>query len=284
MTAGDAAEAVRCARSFLFVPGDRPERFAKALATAADVVILDLEDAVAPEDKSRARGHVADWLAAGRPAMVRINAADSPWHAADLELIRRHRAPVMLPKAESPQQIQRVTDVAPGVPVVPLIETAAAVLALPQLCSAPRVARMAFGSIDFANQIGVDPADRQALLLPRSMLVLASAAAGLPSPIDGVTTSFTDSDAVADDVMHARSLGMGGKLCIHPAQIPTVHTAAMPTPGEVEWAHRVVQSCEGADGSAAAVDGQMIDVPVVARARRILAAASDGAAGVASRV
>jgi citrate lyase subunit beta/citryl-CoA lyase len=274
MTGQYDADAIRSAQSLLFVPGNRPERFEKAVATQADVVILDLEDAVAPDAKDSGRRCVAEWLAAGRPGMVRINAADTRWHGEDVELIRDHRAPVMLAKAESADQIQRLAAVAPEAPVVPLIETATAMLVLPQLCAVPNVTRIAFGSIDFANQIGVDPADRQALLLHRSMMVLASAAAGLPAPIDGVTTTFTDSDAITDDVKHARQLGMRAKLCIHPAQVGVVHAAASPTAEELEWARGVLDASQTSHGSAAAVDGQMVDVPVVERARRILAAAS----------
>jgi citrate lyase subunit beta/citryl-CoA lyase len=276
MIAGDGAGAVRSARSLLFVPGNRPERFGKAVAAHADIVILDLEDAVAAEDKAAARAHASEWFAAGNPGMVRINAADTRWHAEDLELIREHRVPVMVAKAESSEQLQRVTAAAPGVPVVPLIETAAAVLAVMSLGAVPGVVRMAFGSIDLANQIGVDPDDREALLLHRSMLVLGSAAAGLPAPIDGVTTTFTDTAAVANDFAYAKRLGMGAKLCIHPAQIAAVHAAAAPSDTEVTWARKIVESVgasDGSAGSAAAVDGQMIDVPVVERARRILAAA-----------
>ncbi|BCI55910.1 citryl-CoA lyase [Mycolicibacterium litorale] len=206
--------------------------------------------------------------------MVRINAADTAWHAEDLELVGEHRVPVMLAKTESPTHIHRITDVAPGVLVVPLIETAAAVLAVAELCRVPGVVRMAFGSIDFANQIGVDPDDREALLLHRSMLVLGSAAAGLPAPIDGVTTSLTDTAAVADDFDYARKLGMGAKLCIHPAQIAAVRDAAVPSDVEVKWAREVMRSFDLSNGSAAAVNGQMIDIPVVERARRILRAAS----------
>lgn len=273
MSARDETEAIRSARSLLFVPGDRPDRFDKAVCAGPDVVVLDLEDAVAGHDKAAARDHLTRWFAAGNSAMVRINAADTPWHADDLELIREHRPPVMLAKAESAEQIDRVGSV---VPVVPLVETAAAFAALAQLCGATGVVRMAFGSIDFANQIGVDPDDRDALLLHRSMLVLASAAAGLPAPIDGVTTAFRETGSVTADFEYSRRLGMGAKLCIHPAQIAAVHTAAAPTDADVEWAREVIRSFDLSNGSAAAVNGQMIDVPVVERARRILRTASAG--------
>jgi citrate lyase subunit beta/citryl-CoA lyase len=135
---------------------------------------------------------------------------------------------------------------------------------------------VAFGSLDLANQLGVDPDDREALLLHRTMLVLASAAARLVPPIDGVTTSFTQTDSVAADFRYARRLGMGAKLCIHPAQVAAVHAAALPSDADVEWANKILTSVETDDGSAAAVEGQVVDVPVVERARRILAAATRG--------
>ncbi|WNG87949.1 aldolase/citrate lyase family protein [Mycobacterium sp. ITM-2016-00317] len=262
------AETVRAARSLLFVPGSRPERFAKAAAAQPDVVILDLEDAVAPSDKDAARRHVESWLADGNAALVRINAADTRWYEQDLAMVGRLGAATMPAKAERPEHLARLAEVTSGAPVVPLVETAAALAALGPLCAVGAVVRLAFGSIDLANQLGVDPDDREALLTFRSMLVAASAAAGLAAPIDGVTRSFTEPDSVTDDFGYARRLGMGAKLCIHPAQVAAVHAAAAPSAAEVEWAQKVVSAA--GDGSAVALDGQMIDVPVVERARRIL--------------
>lgn len=270
MTGHYDAAAVRTARTLLFVPGDRPERFAKAAAAQPDIVLIDLEDAVAAPDKDSARAHVGQWLSAGNPAMVRINAADTPWHADDLNLVAEHRVPVMLAKAEHPEQLRRIADL--GAPVVALIETAVGFTAVNELCAVPGVARVAFGSVDLANHLGVDPDDREALLLHRSMLVLASAAAGLAPPIDGVTAGFKETEPVADDFRYAKRLGLTAKLCIHPAQVPVVHAAAAPSEAEVAWARKVVAAVlPGA--SAAAVDGQMVDLPVVERARRIVAAA-----------
>ena len=153
-------EVVASARSLLFVPGNRPERFAKAVGTGADVVIVDLEDAVGPGDKDAARNHVADWLAAGNVAMVRINAFGTPWHDADVELVQRFGVPAMLAKAETAEQVARV-----GVPVVPLVETAVGVLNAAAVSAASGVVRTAFGSIDLATELGVSPEDRDALLL-----------------------------------------------------------------------------------------------------------------------
>ena len=262
---------LRSARSLLFVPGDRPERFAKAVAAQPDIVIIDLEDAVAAADKDAARSHTAQWLAAGNRAMVRINAADTPWHDQDVAMVAEHCPAVMLAKAEHPDQIDRITALAPDAPVVPLIETAVGITGVNELCAVPGVARVAFGSIDLANQLGVDPDDREALLLCRSLLVLGSAAAGLAPPIDGVTTSFAETDSVTSDFSYALRLGMGAKLCIHPKQIAAVHAAALPSESDVAWATKVIGSFDDRAG-AAAVEGRMVDVPVVERARRILAA------------
>lgn len=265
---------VRTARSLLFVPGNRPQRFDKAVAAQPDIVIIDLEDAVGAEDKVTAREQTASWLAAGNTAMVRINAAQTPWYEDDLALIAQYRVPVMPAKSETAEQVERITAAAPGAPVVPLIETAAGIAGAAALCAVPGVARVAFGSIDLGNELGVDPENRDALLLHRSLLVLASAAAGLAPPIDGVTTTFTDPEPVVDDFRYARSLGMTAKLCIHPAQVAAVHRAAAPTDSEIVWATEVVAAADSSDGSAVALDGRMVDLPVVERARRILATAA----------
>lgn len=264
-------EEVASARSLLFVPGNRPERFAKAVGAGADVVIVDLEDAVGPSDKVAARDHVADWLVAGNVAMVRINASGTPWHDADVELVQRFAVPAMLAKAESPEQVSRVAGDS-RVPVVPLIETAAGVLNAAAVSAAPGVVRTAFGSIDLATELGVSPEDREALLFARSSLVFGAAAARVAPPIDGVTTALTDPDVLASDVRYATRVGLTGKLCIHPAQVPAVHELLAPSAEDLDWAQRVLAAV-GPDGSATSLDGKMIDTPVIERARRLLASA-----------
>ena len=259
---------IETARTLLFVPGDRPDRFGKAAAAGADVVVLDLEDAVSPAAKTTARGHVLAWLAAGNTAVVRVNATGTRWHAEDVAAVRDHAAAIMVPKAE------RVADLA-GLPaVVALVETAAGIAAARELCATPNVVRAAFGSIDLAAELGVDPTSRTALLHARSALVLAAAAAGCAPPVDGVTTALTDADAVRDDVAHARELGFTGKLCVHPRQIHPVHEALRPSEDELRWARAVVAAA-AADGSAVAVEGKLVDRPVLLRAQRLLAADSD---------
>ena len=263
------SDALSAARTLLFVPGDRPDRFAKAAATGADGVIVDLEDAVAPARKDAARAEVQAWLAGGGTGIVRVNAPGTPWHEDDLRLAAERRIPVVLPKAEDPDVVARVVAAVAGAPVVALIETAAGVLAARAVCGVDGVVRAAFGNVDLAAELGVDHADHTALSHARQSVVLASAAAGAAPPIDGVTTAIGDDEALRDDVRHAVRLGFTGKLCIHPRQVAVAHGALAPTVEQQEWARRVLAAAP--DGAAAAVDGQMVDAPVLARARRILA-------------
>lgn len=176
----------------------------------------------------------------------------------------------MVPKAEDPHALAELGD---KTPVIALIETARGVLAAPAISSVHGVVRTALGHIDLAAEIGVDPDERPALLLARSTLVMAAAAAGIDSPIDGVTTNMTDSTILESDVLYAKSLGFSGKLCIHPTQIDSARIALTPTAAEVAWAEKVAASLS-VGGGVTSIDGHMIDPPVVARAARILATAT----------
>ena len=261
-------------RSLLFVPGSRPERFDKALAAGADVVIIDLEDAVAPADKLAARESVRAWLRPEHTVVVRINAADTPWFAGDITLCALPGvAAVMLPKAERAETI--ATLVAAGAQgVLPLIESAAGFAALATLAAAPGVQRLVFGSIDFQLDLGLRDAHEDELLYFRSQIVLASRLAGLASPIDGVSTAIDDADLLHTDVQRARRLGFGGKLCIHPKQVAGVHRGFAPSPDELAWAQRVLAAMAAAGGAVIAVDGKMVDKPVLLRAERLVAEAA----------
>lgn len=261
----------------LFVPGDRPDRFAKAQAAGPDAVILDLEDAVAPTAKDRARDGLADGIAAVAPVvplLVRINAAGTGWHAADLRAMRDlPLAGVLLPKAERPDDLARVAE-ATGKPVIALVESAFGLHGIHAL--APAAARIAFGSIDYAADLAMGHS-RDALLLARGQIVLASRLAGLPAPIDGVSVAIGDDGAMANDCAHAVDMGFGGKLLIHPAQIAAARRGFAPPQAEVDWALRVVEAA-GQGGAALRVDGAMVDAPVIARARQIIARAQRGQA------
>ncbi|WP_046113355.1 HpcH/HpaI aldolase/citrate lyase family protein [Aquincola tertiaricarbonis] len=259
------------ARSYLFVPADRPERIAKALGSGADAVIVDLEDAVAPDAKDTARTQLQAWLAGAdaRPVVVRVNAADTAWFAADLALCTHALvAAVMLPKAERMADVQRVA--ALGRPVLPLVETAAGIDQLRAVAAVPGVQRLVFGSVDFQLDLGID-GEGEELLFFRSQIVLASRLAQLQPPVDGVSVAIDDAAQLQHDSDRARRLGFGAKLCIHPRQVAAVNAAFTPTEQAVQWARRVLQMAETSGGAAVALEGKMIDKPVILRARAILA-------------
>jgi citrate lyase subunit beta / citryl-CoA lyase len=179
--------AIADARTFLFVPGARPDRFGKAAASGADIVILDLEDAISPDHKVTSREQVSRWLERHQ-AVIRINAAGTPWHKDDVAMVTAHpdnALAVMVPKAED-------------------------------------------GSLDLAAQLGVDHRERQAVSWARSALVLAAAAAGCAAPIDGVTTDLADQSLLRADLDHAVALGFTSKLCIHPSQVAVANRRLTP--------------------------------------------------------
>jgi len=259
-------------RSYLFVPADRPERYAKALASGADAVIVDLEDAVAASAKDSARGSLAAWLdGGGSGIVVRINDAASAAFDADLEIVARPGVvAVVVPKAERSDELARVRAAAPAAALLPLIETAAGVDRVREIAAAPGVQRLAFGSIDLQLDLGIE-GDGEELLVFRSALVLASRLAALEAPIDGVSTAIDDAAALDADTRRARRLGFGAKLCIHPRQVAGVHAAFAPSASELAWAGRVVAAAAQSSGGAVAVDGRMIDRPVLLRAQALLA-------------
>jgi len=256
-------------RSYLFVPGNRPERFDKACAAGADAVIVDLEDAVPSADKAAAREAVAGWLSPAHPVLLRINGADSSWFEDDLALCARPGvAGIVLPKAEQEAALTRLFD-AGAAAILPLIESGLGLWNAAALARMPRVQRLVFGSIDFSLDLNIQES-HETLLHARSQLVLASRVAGAAAPVDGVTTSFDDPAQVHADALRARALGFGGKLCIHPKQVAPVHQAYAPTAGELAWARRVVAAAEAAQGGAVALDGRMIDRPVILIAQQML--------------
>ena len=250
----------------LFVPGDRPERFAKAAASGAEAVILDLEDAVAPANKEAARAGLTTGFG-DVPILVRINARGTLWHVADLAAVAElDVAAIVLPKAEMDGALDPIhAGPARRLPVIALIETARGLADARAIAAHPAVARLAFGSIDFCADLGCAH-EREALFLARSELVLASRLRGLPAPIDGVTTAIDNAVLITEDARHGRMLGFGGKLCIHPKQIEPVRAGYAPDEAEIAWAERILASGEGA----AAVDGAMVDEPVRITARAIL--------------
>lgn len=250
----------------LFVPATRPERFAKAAASGADAVILDLEDAVPLDAKAAARQALAaDFTVL--PVLVRINAAGTPWHGADLAAVAcLQLGAVMVPKAEDPALLRGIVEVlGPDRPVVALIESALGLSRARVIAEVPGVARLAFGSIDFSADLGCAHT-RDALLAARLEIVLASRLAGLGAPLDGVTAAIDDIALIESDARYARELGFGGKLAIHPRQIQPIRAGFLPGEAEIGWARKVLASGDGA----VSVEGAMVDEPVRIRARSIL--------------
>lgn len=255
-------------RSLLFVPGSRPDRFDKALASRADAVIVDLEDAVPPEQKSAARDALASWLHPERPVIVRINAAGTPWFEEDCRLAGLPGiAAVMVPKAERSEEIWTVAQA--GRPVFALIETASGCEHVNAIARTEGVTRLVFGSIDLQLDMGIEGDDDE-LLLFRSSLVLASRLADLPAPVDGVTVAIADEASLAAAARRARRMGFGAKLCIHPQQVAAVNAAFTPSEQDIAWAQRVLAAASASAGAATIVDGRMVDRPVILRAERIV--------------
>ncbi|MGZ8726391.1 MAG: HpcH/HpaI aldolase/citrate lyase family protein, partial [Aeromicrobium sp.] len=213
------------------------------------------------------------WATTHPRCLVRVNGVDTPWIDADLKALRGTGVPLMLPKTETLDDLRHTQDKADGSPIVALVETPLGVLAASTLASSGLTVRLALGNVDLATVLGVDPASQSAFLHVRGSLVVASAAAGVASPVDGVTTQLDDEQTLADDVAHARELGFGAKLCIHPRQVGVVNAAMSPSPEEVDWAKQVLSHPEG---GVVVVDGAMVDPPVVERARRIIARSSTG--------
>ena len=264
------------ARTYLFVPGNRPERFAKALESAADAVVMDLEDAVAADDKSSARDAVAAHLAGMAPeargrVVVRINDTASNWCVMDLRaLLHAGGTRVMLPKAEAPAQIAAVRGALPDADVLALIETARGVAAAGQIAAASGVTRLVYGTLDFALDLDLDiGTGDEGLAYAAGCIAVASRAAGLAAPVAGVTPQLDDEARLLADLAQARRFGFGAKLCIHPKQVDPIHRALQPSAASIAWSRRVL-AAEAASPGAARLDGRMVDRPVVLQAERIL--------------
>jgi len=276
-------------RSYLFVPATSERKLDKAFASAADAVIVDLEDAVAVSEKPQARQTIAARLQApaARPAFVRVNALSTPFGFDDIEaVVSPNLVGIILPKAESARdieiadwtltQIERRRGVPEGATrIVPIIETARGLDQATAIAAAsPRLASIAFGFVDLASDMGLDLGDDDgAIQHARFVVATASRAAGLPGPVDTAFIDIKDLDRLRRSTELARRMGYSGKCCIHPAQIDVVNAVFSPGPEEVARARRIVEAFEQAEAGGVAalmVDGVMIDYPVVARAQRVL--------------
>ncbi|WP_116995550.1 HpcH/HpaI aldolase/citrate lyase family protein [Desertimonas flava] len=254
----------------LYVPGDRPERFDKAVATGTDVVILDLEDGVAPANKATAREAVVAWVAAresGPPVIeVRVNAGDGD----DLAALRglEDAVVVKVPKVESSADIDAVIAVLPGARISALIETALGVERALEIAAHPAVIDVSLGEADLASDLG---SRHQAVLdHARIRLLFAARAAGKAAPMMSVYADIADLDGLRADTERARAMGFVGRTAIHPSQVAVIRAAFAPDPADVQWANDVV-TVMAAGGVTTLANGEMVDPAMLGRARAILA-------------
>jgi citrate lyase subunit beta/citryl-CoA lyase len=295
-------------RSFLFAPGNVARRVEKALTLDADVVIVDLEDSVAVQEKEQTRLAVAQALMRPRKARgyVRVNAPSSPFCYGDLvATIHKGVDGVVLPKVESAADLhaidwlvaalERERGIAEGsIDLIPQIETAAGVQRIDRILQARslrpyraawRVKRVAFGAADFGHELGLSPGlDEPELADARARIVLSSRAAGVESPIDSPWFHFKEAEAFQRALERSRRGGFQGRLCVHPDQLAPVNRAYLPSDEEVARAERIVAAFKDAEARGAAaiqVDGQMIDYPVVHRAQAVIDAMREARRGKA---
>lgn len=275
-------------RSILFTPGDDSRKIEKAFKAGADAVTLDLEDAVAYSRKEAARETVREILRqpAPVPVFIRVNSTSTDYILDDLKAVAGlPAAGLMLAKTECAEDLRKVDwllsllETGQGLtrgstPLIPFVETPGAIIRAAEIAGGPRVRCLAFGGVDFSQELGLNyPAESDGLFLARSQLALASRAAGIEPPLDTVFPDIKNTGKLASEAGVARKLGFQGKLIIHPAQIEPVNSVFSPTPEELEYARKVIAAFEEAEAGGRAViqvDGKMIEYPIVRRARLIL--------------
>jgi len=268
---------IALARTILFVPGHRPDRFAKALAAGADAVVVDLEDAVPPPDKAAARAAVLARPAApaGVAFGIRINPVPSPEGISDLAALLGDAAPdfVMLPKAESADEV-RIAHRALGkaVSLIALIESAEGLAQAGAIARAPGCAALGFGGVDLAAELGCAVAWEP--LLPHRATVVAAAARGGVALFDVPFLGLDDEAGLLEETRRVQALGFTGKLAIHPRQVAPIQSVFTPGADQVAWARQIIAAMEAAAGGVCVVDGKMVDAPVARAARRMLSRAT----------
>jgi citrate lyase beta subunit len=270
----DHNEATLGVQSLLFVPGSRPDRFTKALASGADCVCVDLEDAVPPEGKDQARAAALAAVAEAPQLAIRINAVHTPAGQADLvalaEATVRPRM-LLLPMVEEVAEVEIVRDALGGncMPLVPLIETVRGLGNAGAIAADPAVGMVMFGGADFSAELGV-PLTWEATAVARSQLVMACAGAG-KAAIDVPFIALDDAAGLAEECRRAKAIGFAAKAAIHPAQIAGIHAAFRPTGEEIAEAMAAEEAFRAAGGAAVRFNGKMLEIPVMRRYRRILA-------------
>ena len=278
-------------RSFIFVPGNRANMLERARSFKADVIMVDLEDSVPPGEKATARDLAKEWVPTlrreGQKVMVRVNSLDTGLTRPELEaIVSPDLYGISLGKVESTWNIRDVdrilssiepqAGVEPGsIKIVPWVETASALLDARDIGAAsPRVIALAFGAEDFTNDMGIERSDTgEEVQVPRSLVPMAARAANVAS-LDSPFVLFQDPGALRADAKRARQMGYTGKFAIHPSQIDIINETFSPSPEEITYARQVVDAWEQAEAEgrgSLAIDGRMIDVPVVKRAQNLLA-------------
>ncbi|MCQ8184774.1 HpcH/HpaI aldolase/citrate lyase family protein [Parvularcula maris] len=264
-------------RSLLFVPGSRPDRFDKAASAGADLVCIDLEDAVAPEGKEEARGAVLFYLAGrgddGRAIGLRVNGADTDYFADDLAALKGAGGVdfVMLPKPMALGDIDRLREASGTDNIIVVMETARSLGMAEAIADHPAVVGAIYGAIDLAGEIGCD-LSWESHLYGRSRCAAAFGAAGKVL-FDVPYLDVKDPDGLQRETRRAKGLGIHARAAIHPAQLQPIHEALAPTEDELAQARRVVEAFDAAGGGVALLDGKMIEIPVIKAARRKIAAA-----------
>ncbi len=263
-------------RSLLFVPGNRSDRFEKACESAADLVCIDLEDAVAPQDKSTARDTVLAFLAGTdhRHVSLRINAADTEFYEQDVKALAGAGLElpyVMLPKVGSLDDIKALDRALPDRtgPLFALIESALGVVNCEEILAHKKVEYALYGAIDYAGDVGCAPGwDNH--LYARSRMVAACAAFDV-TLFDTPFIDVKDPEGLEAATLKSRDLGIYARAAIHPAQIGPIHKALSPSDAEVSHAKRVLAAYEASEGNVALLDGKLIEAPIIKAARRVLA-------------
>ena len=263
-------------KSLLFVPGNRPERFEKACASGADLVCIDLEDAVGPKDKAAAKTEVLDWLAktAHKNVGVRINAVDNEFGQKDIAALTASNLNlpfVMIPKVSNGKDLKTLDKVLPKALGVffPLIESAKGLMNCSSIFEHARVEFALFGGVDYASDLNCDMA-WETLLYARSKLA-AAAVANDVLLFDSPHIEVRDLDDCESSTRKAKTLGIHARSAIHPAQIERIHKALKPSEVELDYARRVLAAFEASQGNVALLDGTFIEEPVVKKARRTVA-------------
>lgn len=256
-------------RSWLFAPGHDEKLLGKVFDVGADLVLLDLEDAVPPHIKDRARALVAS-VAASKACWVRVNRVRSDECERDLAAVAGVVSGLRIPKVESADEVAWVAERAPGVALDCTIESARGVLRAFEIASAPACSLLSYGGLDLAADLGSSPGEQETLYA-RSYLVIAARSAGKPPPSDGVYPLLDDDDGLRKEAVAARRIGFFGKSAIHPRQVPIIHEVFAPTPEELAWAKQVLWAFEQSGGAATkTAAGEFVDPPVAKRARQIL--------------